>query len=166
MEQEIWKPIPGYEGLYEASNLGRVKSLYSNKILIPYLEKSGYYRVSLSLNKKIIKFLIHVLVAKSFLRFNSNYQVNHKDLNKLNNHLDNLEIVNQHENQSHRYKNKKFKGVCKITWNDGVVRYRAKTMINNKHIHIGCFSTEEEAHEAYICFLKNNGIENKYATKS
>ena len=99
--QEIWKDIPGYEGLYQVSNLGRVKSfriwtgtMYVNKehILINNIEKSGYARVFLRKNNKTTAIRVHRLVAQVFLNNPNNYTcVNHKDENKQNNKVDNLE---------------------------------------------------------------------------
>ena len=99
--QEIWKDIPGYEGLYQVSNLGRIKSfriwtgtMYVNKehILIPQLGKRGYYCIGLSKNGKSKTTAIHRVVAKAFIPNAKNYKfVNHKDENKLNNNANNLE---------------------------------------------------------------------------
>ena len=84
--QEIWKDIKGYEGYYQVSNLGRVKSLNYNhtskeKILSPAINKKGYYVVSLSETT-----YVHKLVAETFLPNPDNLPcVNHKDENKQNN---------------------------------------------------------------------------------
>ena len=72
MEEEIWKPIKDYEGLYEVSNLGRVKSLNYNRtgeerILKPYKNKRNYLKVNLSKNGKCKQFLVHRLVAETFI---------------------------------------------------------------------------------------------------
>lgn len=94
---EIWKDIEGYEGMYQISNLGRVKSLKMKKehneyLLKPFKSKNGYLRVSLSKSNKFKQPLIHRLVAIHFLDNPNNYpEVNHKDENKLNNCVDNLE---------------------------------------------------------------------------
>ena len=99
--REIWKDIEGYEGLYQVSNLGRVKSLqmYANggykkrvKILKPCNNGNGYYVVYLMKNKKRSVNYIHRLVAQAFLKNFNNYKcINHKDENKSNNNVDNLE---------------------------------------------------------------------------
>ena len=94
---EVWKDIKGYEGMYQISNLGRVKSLKMKKehnkyLLKPYSTKNGYLRVSLSKNNKYKGPLIHRLVAIHFLDNPNNYpEVNHKDENKENNCVNNLE---------------------------------------------------------------------------
>ena len=98
MEKEIWKDIKNYEGLYQVSNLGNVKSLnYSHtgkeQILKPPTTKAGYLRVYLyKEGKKRKRFLVHRLVAMAFLDNSDNLpQVNHKDENKKNNCVENLE---------------------------------------------------------------------------
>ena len=89
---EIWKEIEGYEGLYEVSNLGRIKSLQKDIILKNRLSKRGYYLVSLYKNGKSTTKWVHRLVAKAFISNPDNLpQINHKDENSLNNCADNLE---------------------------------------------------------------------------
>lgn len=91
---ETWKDIPNYEGLYQVSNLGRIKSLYNYRrgnILTPRL-KRGYYTVGLRKNGVRKWHLVHRLVASAFILNKNNLpQINHKDENKLNNCVDNLE---------------------------------------------------------------------------
>ena len=91
-EEEIWKDVVGYEGLYQVSNLGRVKSLFRYKrILKPIVGVQGYLYVSLYNKKKKAK-RIHQLVAEAFLDNPNNYPcVNHKDENVTNNNVKNLE---------------------------------------------------------------------------
>lgn len=118
---ETWKPVVGYEGIYEISSLGNVKSLSryidgrikgkksltKEKILKPALSKKGYLRVLLSNDKKTKNISIHRLVASAFvqnldnLKFN---QVNHIDGNKLNNHYQNLEWCDIGHNNRHARK--------------------------------------------------------------
>lgn len=95
---EIWKDIEGYEGLYEVSNQGRVRSLNYNKTgkvkeLKPKNNGNGYLIAQLYKCGKIKYFLIHRLVAKAFLEDWSMWfpEVNHKDEDKTNNSVDNLE---------------------------------------------------------------------------
>ena len=98
--EEIWKDIPEYEGLYQASNLGRIKSIerftsdghhIMSKILKPSLAK-GYLKVSLCKDNVAKTIYVHRLVAKTFLTNKDNLPcINHKDENKLNNRVDNLE---------------------------------------------------------------------------
>ena len=106
MIEEIWRPIPGYEGLYEVSSYGRVRSLdrfivdslghrrfYKGKVLSPIKDKYGYLSVKL---QKGNKHNIHRIVAQVFIENIDNLpQVNHKDENKSNNRVDNLEWCDQ-----------------------------------------------------------------------
>ena len=113
MKKEIWKPVLGYEGLYEVSNWGRVKSLNYNhsgkeKILKPVTYKSGYLYVVLSKNNKRKHFLIHRLVAEAFIPNTDNLpQVNHKDENPLNNVVSNLEWCTSSYNINYGTRNEK-----------------------------------------------------------
>lgn len=94
---EIWKPVAGYEGLYEVSNFGNVKSLnYRNwktvKILTPKINNEGYLWVELRKNGDPRCFLVHRLVASAFICNPMNYPIiNHKDENPQNNIVTNLE---------------------------------------------------------------------------
>lgn len=94
---EEWRDIKGYEGLYQVSNKGRIKSLKSwggnnERIMKPRNQGTGYYMVGLSKNKQYKQFLIHRLVAMAFIPNSNNYDfVNHKDENKTNNVVENLE---------------------------------------------------------------------------
>ena len=92
--KEEWKDVENYEGIYQVSNLGRVKSLKydKEKILSQYESKSGYLYVGLCKDNKMKNFRVHRLVANAFIPNPNNYQcVNHKDENKTNNCVDNLE---------------------------------------------------------------------------
>ena len=96
MTYEKWKDIEGYEGLYQISNLGRIRSFYNYRrdgtnILKPRL-KRGYYQVGLRKNGERKWHHLHRLVAKAFIPNPNNLpQINHKDENKTNNVIDNLE---------------------------------------------------------------------------
>ena len=111
MDKEIWKDIEGYEGLYQVSNLGRVKSLdridcrgqhLKGKLIKPLPTKQEYVRVGLCKNGIRKHFMIHRLVAQAFIP--QHITVNHKDGNKSNNTVDNLEWLSQKENNIHAYR--------------------------------------------------------------
>lgn len=95
--EEIWLPIKGFEGLYEVSSFGRVRSLNyhrtgQTRILVPAQKKNGYLQVALWKNGKGNYYLIHRLVAEAFIpNWFEDSQVNHIDEDKTNNHVDNLE---------------------------------------------------------------------------
>lgn len=102
---EIWKDIHDYEGYYQISSEGRVKSLISNKILIGDTNSSGYRRVMLYAPVKK-RFFIHRLVALHFCEgYSNNLIVNHKDGNKQNNKAENLEWITRSQNDVHAFKN-------------------------------------------------------------
>lgn len=117
MNNEIWKPIKGYEGIYEVSNLGRIKSLerkvyadfkfgktrtYKERILKPGIV-NGYQQVKLRDNSNKIVY-VHRLVAETFINNPNNYKtINHIDGNKQNNCVDNLEWCTQKENVRHAW---------------------------------------------------------------
>lgn len=113
---EEWRDIKGFEGKYQISNLGRVKSLdriTNNRVFKSAVKKlqisnTGYHRVFLCLeNRKSKPFSVHRLVAKAFLEHIEGRDiVNHLDGNKLNNIVTNLEWVTVSENTLHSYKNK------------------------------------------------------------
>ena len=96
MEEE-WRDIIGYEGLYQVSNLGRIKSLNyrgtgKEGILSPILNKKGYLVIGLCKNNKQNKKRVNRLVAQAFIPNPENLpEVNHKDENRINNCVDNLE---------------------------------------------------------------------------
>lgn len=90
--KEIWKPIKDYEKLYEVSNFGKIKSLKKKIILKQFKNTNGYFQVELWKNKKNKKFLVHKLVAESFILNINNFPfINHIDENKENNCTNNLE---------------------------------------------------------------------------
>lgn len=106
--KEIYKDVKGYEGYYEISNLGNVRSssYKGRRILKPAKTKRGYLNVVFCINQKKEHKLIHRLVAEAFIDNPNNFKtVNHKDENKLNNTAENLEWLSQEENN--RYSNKK-----------------------------------------------------------
>lgn len=116
--QEIWKDIEGYEGLYQVSNLGRVKSLArittfknrdsvryeTEKILTLAKHHKGYLKAQLRKEDVLKGYFIHRLVALAFIPNPENKStVNHKDGDKSNNTVDNLEWMTNQENMKHAY---------------------------------------------------------------
>ena len=165
--EEIWKDVIGYEGLYQVSNLGNVKSLpkewfsgintirkHYGKILKKTLNSSTYLGVNLRKNNKPKTFQVHQLVAIAFLGHKPcghKIVIDHINDNKLDNRLENLQIVshrfNTHKTQTNY--TSKYKGVFKLksTW-------KATISIEGKQLHLGCFNCELTAHQAYQTKLK------------
>lgn len=114
---EEWKDIVGYEGLYQVSTLGRVKSLarkdprghqLKGKYLKPNKDTQGYYRVSLSKDGIVCRKGIHRLVAETFIDNPCDYpQVNHKDEQPTNNQVDNLEWCTAEYNTNYGTRNQR-----------------------------------------------------------
>lgn len=108
---EIWKSVEGYEGLYEVSNFGRVKSLGNEKTRKEKILKvgengCGYMFVTLSKEGKIKPFLIHRLVAAAFLPNPEKLpQINHRDEDKTNNCVENLEWCTRDYNNNYGTRN-------------------------------------------------------------
>lgn len=158
---EIWKDIFGYEGLYQVSTLGRVKSLpkgnyLKNRILNPYIPSHGYRTVGLRLNGKTILITVANLVARTFLNHKpcgKKIVVDHIDNNRLNDNLSNIQLISHRKNVSKDIKNKssKYTGVsfCKKTQ-----KWYSSIRINGKTKNIGLYENEIEASEAYQNKLK------------
>lgn len=107
--QEIWKPIPNYEGLYEVSSHGRVRRTYTiygrltNRVLRQKTAKGGYKELDLSANNKQRTFKVHKLVALAFIGIcPEGYEINHIDAVPSNNHHENLEYKTHLGNMQHR----------------------------------------------------------------
>lgn len=102
ISNEIWKDIPGWVGLYEVSNLGRVRNRHG-LILKPRVQWTGYNTAALSRNGRARQFMVHRLVCAAFIGPRpERYDVNHIDGDRLNNSVENLEYVTRSQNQLHR----------------------------------------------------------------
>ena len=171
---EIWKAIEGYEGLYEVSNLGRVRSLdryikrvtkrgvivnqfHKGKVLSPKRTKHGYLEVQLSDACSSSKmWRVHRLVAITFIPCdNLDLEVNHIDEDKSNNMVSNLEWCNRHYNTNYGTRNQKI-SVANI--------YRSKISSKDiekmKTLRDNCVQVQEIAHtfgisSGYVYALTN-----------
>ena len=115
MTEEIWKCVTNYEGYYEVSSLGRLRSLdryrrnkggglarVAGKMLKPNLNKDGYYTLHLHKRNARKGFLLSRLVAREFCDgYSPELQANHKDLNRINNTYTNLEWITLQQNLEH-----------------------------------------------------------------
>lgn len=163
---EVWKDVPDYEGYYQVSNKGRVKSLsrtlsigrfLKEKILKNGFDGRGYSKVILCKNTFIKTYKIHKLVAICFLNHKPNglkLVVNHKDFNRLNNQIDNLEIVTNRENTNKKHLKSRSKHTG-VTWREDRNKWHSQIYINGKQKHLGYFNNEIEAGKAYQEYLKN-----------
>lgn len=130
-DNEKWVPIQGYEGIYEISNLGNLRSIerfviselsrikerrLKGKQMKKFLTKKGYFRISLRKGLSYKKFFVHRLVALSFgiNKPDGKDQINHINGIESDNRLENLEWCNQSENQQHSYRN------GRTPWNKGL----------------------------------------------
>ena len=161
--EEIWRDVVGYQNSIFYISFGRVMSVERkvkgrygnlktiNSRILKFCNNSvGYHHVMLcKLNKKET-YIIHKMVAIAFLGHNPcgyEFVVNHINLNKKDNRIQNIEIVTHRENSNmqHIKHSSKYTGVSKVDNN----YWRARININNKSYHIGRFKTEYEAHLAY-----------------
>lgn len=169
MQNEIWKDIPNYEGLYQVSNIGRIKSLtrYVNhnygglRIVKERIRKlnhnsSGYLCVMLNKKGFKVNIAVHILEVIAFLNHNpkgNKIVINHIDFNILNNKLSNLEIVTNRENtnKKHLKSSSKYTGV---SWYKKYNKWVSKINYGGKQYHLGYFINEYAAHLAYEKRLK------------
>lgn len=107
-EKEIWKDIPGYKGLYQVNQWGDIYSLYTNRKLKWSIHKDGYKIYNLHKDKKAFIMTAHKAVALAFIPNPDNLPlINHKDENKLNCYIDNLEWCSHQYNNTYNDKHKK-----------------------------------------------------------
>ena len=161
---EVFKDILNYEGIYQISNLGNVKSLSNNlsrneKIMSPSVDKKGYKRVILSKNKNCKTFLVHKLVAQAFLNHimsGYNEVVDHIDDNPSNNNLINLRVVTSRENTT-KYQlskeNKKSKYIG-VTYDNKRNLFISKIRVKNKRFNLYRGINEQDAKNEYLNALK------------
>lgn len=137
-ENEIWKDIPNYEGLYQVSNLGRVKSLkrayrVKERILKPLITRNGYYQVGLCKNSNEKFYQVHRLVYEAFNGpIPEGLQVNHISERKSDNRLLNLNLMTPKENTNYgtgieRRAKSKSKPVLQFTLEDILIKEYSST---------------------------------------
>lgn len=156
---EVWKDIPKYEGLYQVSNLGNVRSLdrvssdgrkLNGKTLKGSLYNSGYCVVGLRKNGKTTTNSVHKLVCIAFLNHKPcgmKIVVDHINNDPSNNNLYNLQLITHRQNLS-----KDKKGISKYTGvslQSNSNKWRVQIRVNGKIKHLGLFTDEKDAAQAY-----------------
>lgn len=170
MENEIWKDIPNYEGYYQASSLGNIKSMkrilkcsngdrFKKEMLLKCsVDAQGYLNCCLCKDGDCKTIKVHRLIALTFLdNPNELPEVDHLDRVRINARLDNLEWVSRIDNVHRaldRDKTSQYIGVSLCKRGN---KYRAEIQINSKKIHLGTFDTPYNAMIARTNYeLKNN----------
>lgn len=150
MNDEIWRDIKGYEGLYQVSNMGNVKSLRKNHLLTPNNTGNGYFQVTLSANGKKTNHLIHRLVGSVFLPNPYNLPcINHKNCDRSDNRCENLEWCDYQYNTNYSVS----KPILQYT-KDGefvrkwksIISVEKNTNYNNAHISKCCKGVRKTAY--------------------
>jgi len=168
--EEIWKDIPDYEGLYQVSNYGIVRSLpkqwfcgfgairkHNGKIMKLQKRKDGYITVRLTRNEIAKTITVHKLVASAFLNHKPNgYKlvVDHVNDNPSDNRVENLQLVTQRFNvrKTQGKYSSQYKGVswCKIR-----NKFVSQIKVHKKKVFLGRYENEYDAHLAYQNALQN-----------
>lgn len=147
---EVWKPL---NERYQVSSLGRVKGIYKGKetLLKPSVSTTGYEMVTMSVEGKRKTCSVHRLVAEAFLDIRSAKVVNHKDGDRTNNMLYNLEMCSYSDNSKHIHKGKK-RFVFK---NKRTNTFKVEIKKDKIQRYVGSYKTKEEAYEAaYDAYFK------------
>jgi len=166
-KEEIWKDVPDYEGYYQASNLGRVRSLdrtvtysdgrerfYKGKIIDGSVQK-GYRQATLAVNGIGRNFMFSQIIAMTFLGHNPNgltLVVDHINGDKSDNRVSNLRIVSHRANISTCFRSDKGSLSSEhagVDWDKKMTKWKARIYHDDVHIHLGCYDTEIEASNAY-----------------
>ena len=177
-QEEIWKHVVGYEGLYEVSDLGRIRSLdrsrphsrnanYSflcrGKIRKIHNDKNGYQRVTLCKGGRQSNKQVHRIVGYAFLGLTDDLQIDHVDGDPKNNRLDNLRTATGGQNmigsrRKHKGATSQYRGV---SWHDRDRRWVAQIQFNRTNFYLGCYSEEIDAAKAFDKKAIELGFENE-----
>lgn len=136
---EIWKPIAGTNGFIEVSNEGRVRSMLRGepRVLKTQVDNKGYHRIRVTIEREKMSYKVHREIAKAFIPNPNNLpQVNHKDGNKSNNSVDNLEWVTNRDNAHHAIEH----GL----WDSVIEGYRRENESRKRPV-IGYFTSENSS---------------------
>jgi hypothetical protein len=166
--KEQWRPVIGFENLYLISDQGNVKSLdrvdslnriWLGRTLKKQNSGNGYHQVRLSRDGQTYSKRIHVMVAESFLNHQPDgysLVVDHINGDKLDNRLENLQVITHRSNTAKGFKNKtsKHTGVCRVKPD----KWRASIQLNGVNKILGNFRCETKAHLEYLKALKTAGL--------
>lgn len=154
MDKEIWKDIENYEGIYQISSYGRIKSLkrktnnqFGKRDIILKAQRNGnYLGVRLSKNGNTKTYFVHRLVAKVFIQNPNNYNVvNHLDSNPLNNNVNNLELTTYKGNMQHCIMQGRFADNTKYLKHEGFGKKKVKRISKNEEkIYNSLADTEKD----------------------
>jgi hypothetical protein len=158
--EEQFKAVKDYDGYYEVSNLGNIRSLprnvnLSGRIMKQQRDSDGYLCLNLSMKGVTTKKWVHILIAESFLNYRSRSSkiVSFKNHDKSIVTLENIKITTPRE--SHNKENKSYTSkYIGVSWHESVNKWRAQIHIEGKQIHLGYFEKETEARGAYLDRLK------------
>lgn len=145
---EEWKFIEGYEGLYEVSNLGQVKNYHNNLVLKPDVQKNGYLRVVLYKDKVRKRYLLHRLVASTFIPRDDydELHIDHINRVKTDNSVSNLRWVTHQENQFNKsIASNNTSGHTGIYHDKRYNRYIVRLGLDNQKVYGGSFINLEDA---------------------
>ena len=159
---KIWKDVKGYEGRYKISNQGNLMSIKNGKckIINGSISKEGYlqYTLNWKSENKYNVYTAQQLVAIAFLNHKPNstngYVVDHINDNRLDNRIENLRLISNHQNSIKRYNKNQLFGTTKNKYN----RWLAFIWHNKKQNYLGTYDTELEAHLKVVEFMKINNI--------
>jgi len=168
---EIWKDIPDFEGYYQVSNLGNVKSLsrtilgkndtptfLKEKMLKFSTSTNGYYQVILCKNSDRKIFKVHSLVAICFLNHipdgTHNVVIDHINEIKTDNRIENLRLIGHRENVSRSIKDSTSTYVG-VSWSKNAKKWISQITIDGKTKYLGLFDNEEDANKKYLETLKD-----------
>lgn len=163
---EEWRPVVGFDGLYEVSSLGNVRSLtrhvnnrwgtkrrIEGQAMSPVIGNNGYAKVHLAANGKYHYLMVHRLVAQAFgLLSEAKPVADHINGDKLDNRVENLRGVNRSENTQNQRKptRRNTSGYLGVGFEQQTKKFRAVIGVNGKYTTLGRFDTAEAAHAAYV----------------
>lgn len=151
---EIWKFIPNYDNKYQASNFGNIKSLMFGKerFLKKHVSTNGYLILVLYFNGKPRTRTVHQLIAETFLNHKPDgtqkFVIDHVNNDKLDNRLENLQIISQRQNKTKDSK-KSSSIYTGVTWSKCHKKWQSSIRINGKKKYLGYFINEYDAHISY-----------------